>query len=547
MRYIAARCAVVAVILSMTSPTSSSAKPPGDAQARLDAYIQDKPGGLAMAWVDADGVAFFTAGKMSAENPAPITPDTIFEIGSVTKVFTSLLLAESERAGKVARFDSAAKYLLPADDPDQAALAKITLVSLATHTSGLPRLPFNIGPAPDASADPYALYDRAALVTALRRHGAVAPTGGAVAYSNFGAGVLGEALGAAWGTSYEAALQQHVLDPLGLTHTTLEMAGRPATAGLAPGHAGGKPTSSWTWQALAPAGALLSNARDLSRFLQAALGGASAPLHEAFAATITPLRPAPDVGGQIGLAWFTTGETESPMIWHNGATRGYHSFVGISPANHTGIVLLANSDANIDWLAIQLLGKPLPKPVSSAVANAAEYIGRYPLNPTFAIDITEVNGALFAQATRQPRLSLREIASDRFTIVGVPAEISFTRDASGKVTTLTLHQNGRDQPAPRTALPPPPAEVALPAETLQEYVGVYTLTPTFRLTVTVDRGALYVQATGQSRLPLYASAKDDFFMKVVDARIAFERNPAGEVIAANLTQSGQTRTAAREP
>src|SRR3954468_22139359 len=172
-------------VLLMSSPLAS-AKPPPDAQAQLDAWIAGRLGGVALAWVDADGTAFFSAGKFSPDDPRPITPDTQFEIGSVTKVFTSLLLAESERLGKVNRNDPAAKYLLPAEDAAQASLAKISLLSLATHSSGLPRLPANIGANPDANADPYANYTRDDLTAALKLHGPTAPVGRSAAYSNFG-------------------------------------------------------------------------------------------------------------------------------------------------------------------------------------------------------------------------------------------------------------------------------------------------------------------------------------------------------------------------
>src|ERR1700685_2841529 len=139
----------------------ASAKPPADLQAKLDAFVKGGSGGASVAWVDADGVAFFQSGTFSADDLRPITPDTQFELGSVTKVFTALLLAESERLGRVSRLDPAAKYLLPAGDPAQKAMSKIPLLSLTTHTSGLPRLPGNIGSNPEGNPDPYAFYDRA--------------------------------------------------------------------------------------------------------------------------------------------------------------------------------------------------------------------------------------------------------------------------------------------------------------------------------------------------------------------------------------------------
>ena len=200
------------IALSLSMIPLGRATPPADMQAKLDAWAKGEAGGVAAAWVDAEGPVFFQSGTFDAADPRPVTADTQFEVGSISKVFTALLLAESERLGKVNRNDPAAKYLIPADDPSQAALAKITLLALTTHTSGLPRLPQNMGPNPGSMPDPYAAYDTAKLVEALKFHGSTA-TVGIASYSNFGAAVLGEALAAAWGTTYADALTEHVLVP----------------------------------------------------------------------------------------------------------------------------------------------------------------------------------------------------------------------------------------------------------------------------------------------------------------------------------------------
>lgn len=522
------------------------AAPPPDIQSRLDAWLKGQPGGVAVAWVDAGGTAFFQSGQFDAEDPRPITPDTQFEIGSVTKVFTALLLAESEQLGKASRNDPAAKYLLPPDDPAQTPLAKITLLSLTTHTSGLPRLPANIGPNPDANPDPYATYDRAALVEGLRMHGPAAAVGRAAAYSNFGVAVLGEALASAWGVSYADALRERVLVPLAMNATTVAITGVAPPANLAPGHANGKRVPNWTFQAFAPAGALRSSARDLAVFLSACLGQGGSPLHAAIGATMQPQHAADDVGGQIGLGWLMTDDAERPIYWHNGATAGSHTFVAFSPKTGTGIAILANVQLGSEALGFSLLGGKPPQPKADTVKDAAAYAGRYPLTPAFAIDITEVNGALRCQATGQPAFGMRAVAPDRFAIVGVPAEISFERGADGKVVALVLHQNGMDQRAPRGELPPPPKEITLPVETVREYAGEYPLTPQFVLTVTEAAGALFVQATGQGRAPVFASAKDEFFYKIVNARISFQRDATGKVDGLILHQNGRDMPAKKK-
>ena len=524
--------------------TLAVAKPPADTQARLDAWIKDQPGGITAAWVDADGVALFQSGKYSETDARPVTAETQFEVGSVTKIFTALLLAESERLGKVSRNDPAAKFLLPPDDPAQTVLAKITLLALTTHTSGLPRLPANIGENPDANPDPYAKYDRAALVKGLRDHGPGAVVGSSVSYSNFGVSVLGEALAAALGTSYAEALSEHILKPLGMKTTTLGMAGSPPPIDLAPGHAGGKRVPNWTFLACAPAGAIRSSAHDMAVFLAACLGGRDAPLRRALDATMQPQHSVPDLGGQIGLGWFIADNKDRPVYWHNGATAGSHTFVAFCPKTGAGVALLANVQKGSEELGFALLGITPSRPKLS-VPNAADYPGLYPLSPAFAIAITVKDGALFGQATGQPQFALRPVSADHFAIVGVPAEISFQRGTDGKVSALVLHQNGIDQRAPRGELPPPPKETVLPLETLREYVGTYPLAPQFILTVTETDGALFVQATGQAKFPVFATNKDEFFYKVVDARLSFQRDAMGKVSGLVLHQGGRDMPASK--
>jgi len=435
---------LTSVILLMCS--SAFATPPGTFQAQLDDWAKGEPGGVAAAWVDRDGAVFFQSGRFDADDPRSLTPDTQFEIGSVTKVFTALLLSESERLGKVSRNDSAAKYLLPKDDPAQATLAKITLLSLTTHTSGLPRLPANLGLRPETAADPYAAYDRAALIAGLRLHGPTAAVGNKVDYSNFGVSVLGEALAEAWGTSYADALREHVLLPLGLKTTTLGLAGIPPPSDLAPGHTNGKRVPNWTALACAPAGAIRSSAREMATFLTVCLGGEDQPLHTAFSATMQPQHEIADTGGEIGLGWMIAGEKGKPVYWHNGATAGSHAFIGFDPGSGKGVVLLANVQKGLEELGFGFLGTKPSKPATT-VAHAGDYTGSYPFAPTFVIVVTAKDGSVFAQATAQPRLSLRPVATDRFAVIGVPAEISFERAADGKINALVLHQNGMNQRA----------------------------------------------------------------------------------------------------
>lgn len=535
--------AFVSLSLSVALTMTALAKPPPELKAALDDWIQGNPGGVALAWVDSDGVAFYCSGHLDGSQSQAVTPDTPFEIGSVTKVFTSILLAESELQGRVKRDDPAAKYLLPAGDPDQARLAGITLLALSTHTSGLPRLPSNLGLEPANVADPYAGYDRARLVQALRVDGTKAVHSATGSYSNFGAAVLGEALAAAWDTNYEQALREHVLDPLGLHATTLGISGHPEPQGMAPGHVGARRVPNWTFDAFAPAGALRSTARDMARFLQICLDEEPTKVGDALTATKVPQREVKVEGARIGLGWLISGDSNKPIYWHNGGTAGSRSYVAFSPSARRAVAILANQQKAPDDLGRALittgeLPPPLPKEVSLPDSVLKDYMGRYALSSAFAITVTEANGALFVQATGQTRFPAFASAKDEFFLKVVNAQISFERAADGKVSGLILHQNGIDQRAAWAPLPPPPVEITVSADVLKGYAGVYALSPAFQLTVTAEKDGLYVHATNQGKFPVFASAPDEFFSKIVDARITFNRGKTGAVESLVLHQGG---------
>lgn len=428
-----------------------SAKPPADIQARLDEFVKGKPGGVAVAWVDADGPVFFNAGKFSTADARPMTADTQFEIGSLTKTFTALLLAESERAGKVNREDPVAKYLLPPGDPEAAKMEKITLLTLTTHRSGLPSLPRDFQAKHQALVNPYAALTRADIVASLRLEGPMAKTGGDVSYSNFGVSLLGEALGAAWGTSYEEALREHVLKPLGLEHTTVGRPGSKPAGDFPPAHAKGVAVPHWEWEAYAACGGLRSSTRDLAKVLQAALGDDAAPLQAAWREVIKPTYAAPKQGGRIGLGWFLRGEKTKPLVWHNGGTGGSHSFAAFSRSARAGVVLLANDDAKLDELGFALMASAsapavrVPKPVGSAkaimlpVETLREYVGEYQMTSKIALKVTEEGGALFAQFTGDVKNPVFASAKDEFFYTNFPMRLSFERDTGGKVVAIVGH------------------------------------------------------------------------------------------------------------
>jgi serine-type D-Ala-D-Ala carboxypeptidase/endopeptidase len=317
--------------------------------------------GLVVGAVTADGArSVATAGHLRLpDGPAP-QADSVFEIGSVTKVFTSLLLAEAVTRGEVSLETPVGDLLPEVTVPTRDGVA-ITLEHLATHTSGLPRLPMSLPAAlvsqwKHRDGDPWEVFDRAGLLaalesTTLRR----APGTGHIAYSNLGAGVLGHALVAAAGaTDYAELVRSRICDPLGMTDTVLLPEGEQA-AREAVGHRGRRrPTGHWELAGLPGAGALRSTATDMLTFLHAQLRPEDTPLAPAIALTHPERRPGKRLG--VGLGWLRVPLPGGHVaLWHNGGTGGFRALAGIVPETGVGVVALANDVRSVDRVGMGLL------------------------------------------------------------------------------------------------------------------------------------------------------------------------------------------------
>ena len=286
-------------------------------------------------------------GSFSAIDPRPVDGDTVFEIASITKVFTALLLADMVLRGEVSLDQPVAELLPTTASTPQRNGRKITLIDLATHTSGLPRMPANF--APKNEADPYVGYTEADLYTFLANHELTRDVGAAFEYSNLGVTLLGHVLSTRAGLGYEALLRQRVLNPLGMDDTSIALTPG-QIARLAPGHdAALQPAANWNLELFAGAGGLRSTANDMLKFLAAATGKAKTPLAPAFALLLATERRAYDEEAQVGLGWMLLPRGDDRIAWHNGQTGGYRSFAGYLTGSGVGVVILSNAATVTSW------------------------------------------------------------------------------------------------------------------------------------------------------------------------------------------------------
>lgn len=470
LRYLASFAAALSLTLAFAGPAPAAEgagwKVPSDAEIRqilVDRIdVRHQGVGIVVGVIDAHGRRFISYGALNQGDPRPLTADTVFEIGSASKVFTSLLLSEMVQDGEVKLDDPAANYLPSGFTMPERGGRQITLIDLATHTSGLPRLPANLQP--KDIANPYADYTTDQLYGFLSHYTLTRDIGSKYEYSNLGVGLLGDLLSRRAGKSYEAMVHDRIAGPLGMKSTVVTLS--PALkARLATGHDGSlAAVANWDLPALAGAGALRSTGDDLLTFLGAELGYVDTPLRSAMKAQLEPRRPTGAPGLEIALGWHVLTTIDGGVIWHNGGTGGYRSFMAFDPKTGVGVVALSNvgDEQGVDDIGMHILtGTPLipPRVVHHAIAvdekTLARYVGAYQLTPNVPINVTLDGGHLFATIPGQPSFELFPEAPDTFFVKEVDAQLTFIADKDGKIVSLVLHQGGRDQTAPRAAAAKP--------------------------------------------------------------------------------------------
>lgn len=506
---------------------------------------------MVVAVVDRDRSHIYGFGKLDSGNVP--NASTLFQIGSVTKTFTATLLAEAVNTKAVA-LDTPVTNLLPDFKLPSRNGKQITLGELATQFSGLPRLPGNLKPADDR--DPYADYSSDRLKEFLGTYALPRDPGDKYEYSNLGFGLLGYALAQRAHVSYAAMLKSEILRPLGMSSSSATLDERLNSNWATGRDEQGKASKPWRFEALAGCGAINSTAADMLLYLEANMGRRKGALRDAMQLAQTPRR---DVGGnaRIGLAWMTRHDKDGDVVWHNGMTGGYASFIGFTANRQHGVVILTNAQRSVDDLGFATLLPdaplaPVQKQTALAPVQLDAYVGQYQLAPGFILHVFRDKDQLQAQATGQGAFPIFPSAVDFFFAKVADIQIDFKRGTDGNVDSLVLHQSGHETLASKLGGKAVEkvsghSPVPLAASTLQQYVGRFQLAPNAVFTITLDNDQLKAQLTGQSTFPVYPSAKDEFYYTVVDAQLSFERDAQGKVVALVLHQNGTNQRAARLP
>lgn len=425
---------------------------------------------------------------------------TVFEIGQLSSLYTSAMLSLMVQRGDIDLTDPVSAYLPDSVTvPATPAGRPILIEHLATHTSGLPRLPDNlVSVEPAEPDDPLKGYSVDLMYTFLDRHaeaqrdglesqfGFEDPNGedpqrddpfeegddpfeleNRYAYSDLGMGLLGHVLEQAAGETYDALIRKLLVDPIKLANTANAPTQSMRTY-LATGHDDTRrPVPAWSDTTLVGGTGLRSNLLDMMTLVSASMGIIYAlpedfteddwtRYHAAFDSLIVARNPTGEEGVRTALGWkVRQDERNRDIHWLTGRTNGFYAFAAFLKEWRKGVVVLSNSSASVEDIGFHLLSvrNPLAPPPKKTVHMAeADYLactGTYVFSPEFTVDITYSDGKLYGQPPGQPRSELILESSGDFYLEEEDARITFVRDEEGNVDHFLFLQDGKTHRAER--------------------------------------------------------------------------------------------------
>jgi D-alanyl-D-alanine-carboxypeptidase/D-alanyl-D-alanine-endopeptidase len=406
--------------------------------------------GLIVGVIEPAGRRLFARGPAQVGNDDAVDGDTIFEVGSVSKVFTALALADEAHRGELSLNDPAVKYLPPGTTLPQRGPKPISLLDLGTHMSGLPNMPPNVAVTdfnnPNADMTPDQFLKSVAAYELIRDVGA------GYQYSNAGYQLLGLAVANAAHTDFETLLKSRIFGPLKMDNTRIATSLDEKDRLSAGYDSHLQPIPHERMPTLLGAGGMRSTANDLLDFLAANIGLTSSPLAPAMADMVKMQRPTQYLELKAALGWHVATLHGVEMVWENGQTAGYRAFIGFVPKTRAGVVVLSNSANTIDDIGVHILDKVTPlrtlhREAEIKVSQFDNYIGRYEVNENFALNVTRDGNKLYIQGTGQPRAELYSSGDDQFFLRVVDGTVIFQTDGSGRARSLSLTQDGKTVPA----------------------------------------------------------------------------------------------------
>lgn len=504
----------------------------------------DMPGAAVL--VARDGQILFQGGYGLADvdKKTPITPETKFRIGSVTKQFTAAAILNLAEQGKLAIGDPLAKYF-----PAVPNASKITLRHLLTHTSGL----HSYTDRPDFLAGVTKPVAPADLIASMAKDAPDFEPGTNFKYCNSGYFLLGEIVAQVSGQSLGEYLRTTFFKPLGMKDTGIYINATPppgAALGYAVHNGVATVAVDWDMSWAGGAGAIYSTVGDLFHWTEALHGGRVVNADSLKAMTTPNPLPAGVDGLNYGFGLVVSEIERLPTIWHNGGLNGWSSNLMWLPQQRVTLVALANAlppapgfnpaaithEMPKHFLAEEIARLPPPVEDKSVDPRTyAAYVGRYDYEGAINT-ITVEKDRLFSRLSGQQRFEIFPQGTDEFFWKIADARVHFLRNDKGEVVAAQHTQGGNTFRAARLA----DDTMRLSPEQLDAFVGQYQYGLLAVMTVKRDDQQLFAQLTGQPEFPIFPTAADSFEWRVVKASVRFVKGEDGKVIKAVHTQNGAT-------
>ena len=366
------------------------------------------------------------------------------------------------------------------------------------------------------------------------------------AYSNLELGLLGHILELQSGKSYDKLLKQYIAIPLGMNDTFIKVPASKKKRFADPYNYGVR-AKHWDFPVLTGAGGIRSTAEDMATYVKAQLGLQESNLASAIEKTHQmQFDSGSGLTDAVGLSWFISTK-EDTIVWHNGATGGFHSFTGFNKEERTAVVVLSNGKESIDDIGFHLLDNrhPLKEMQDMSAVDSTKldsYTGTYQNSSGIKYYVSRKGNQLTVQITGQSVNPVFPKSENRFFYKIVDAEIEFTNKEAGEFQKLTLYQGGLEIKADRLSNKESPVkrkEVQIDPALLDRYTGIYEIQPGFSINVTKENDQLMAQATSQQKLPIYPESETKFFLKSVDAQIEFIPDRSGRYTKIKLYQAGR--------
>lgn len=491
-----------------------------------------------------------------------VNEQTVYEIGSISKTFTALLLSIAVDEGKVKLNDPISQYI---EHPPKEMSEPITLAHLSDHTSGLPRMPANFRPADPLN--PYVDYTKQHMLEFIQYHTMRRDVGAEYEYSNLAQGLLGSILEDVYGMTYEELVIEKIAKPMGMQKTRVTFNDE-MKSNLALPFNNGQQVKNWDIPALAGAGAIRSSTADMVKYVKASLGLQEYQDNNSLARTHQPRHDKAPGDLSVGLGWHIRHGENGDIIWHNGGTGGYRAFAGFHPDSRRGVVVLTNCTVSVDDLGINLLDSSsrlnhLKPKITFLIAREIEEKGIEAALESFRNEKAESADEWDFNEMDINTLGYEYLEKEKFDIAKAIFKLNMSEyPESGNVYDSyaeVLMESGDNEGAieyykksvdidPGNAngiaklkelgVEYQPKEIVVETVILEKYIGKYELAPSFFMNITLENGQLMAQATGQMKLPLFPKSQTAFYMKIAPISIEFVEEE-GEVSRLILFQGGQ--------